>query len=370
MDAYAEVHPKVEQTSHAKSGPFRLVMGKAASTAIKLGLGAAILLAIAFSLNVDAVVHTLLSVAPYAIAVGFAIVLLQTLVGAGRLSAVVGLYGRHLPVGAALRVSLEGMFFGQTFVSFLGGDALRIWRIRGCGLPLHDATAAVALDRVIGTIMNHALVLASLPWLLDVIVAPTVRLGLIVLAIAGVGGMVVVALLAFVPGRLGIFRRLPQHIRENGIVQLLLHTAMIGQHLFRPRPRLMVAALLALLLSVLNCVLFFVLLLGWGVSPTIALGCALLVPAVMEIAMLPISVAGWGVREGTAIVAFGAVGLPAEIAFGSSVLFALIVLAVSLIGGALWMIDRREIGSLETIERETACMDAEALAEKEGTSAG
>lgn len=328
-------------------------MAKSARTAIKLALGAAILFAIAYSLDVDAVLRTLLSVSPLAIVIGFVIVLLQMLLAAGRLSAVVGLYGRHFPVGGAFRVTLEGMFFGQTFVSFLGGDALRIWRIRGCGLPLHDATASVALDRLVGTIMNHALVLASLPWLLSIIVAPTVRLGLIILAIAGVAGVVLVALLAVVPGKLGLFRKLPVRIRENRLMQLVLHTATVGRHLFRPGRRLALAALLGLLIALSNCALFFVLLLGWGVSPTIAAGCALLVPAVLEIAMLPISVAGWGVREGTAIVAFGALGLPAEIAFGSSVLFALILLAVSLIGGALWMIDRREIGSLVMIERET-----------------
>ncbi len=348
-------------------------MGTTARTAIKLALGAAILVAIALSLDVNAVLHTLLSVSPYAIAMGFIIALAQTYFAAGRLSAVVGLYGRHLPVGGAFRVTLEGMFFGQTFVSFLGGDALRIWRIRACGLPLHDATAAVALDRLVGICMNHVLLLASLPWLLSVITAPTVRLGLIVLAIAGVAGMVTVALLAVVPGRLGLFRRLPLHIRENSIIQLVLHTATIGRHLYRPERRLIVAAALSLLIALSSCALFFVLLLGWGVAPTIAAGCALLVPAVLEIAMLPISVAGWGVREGTAIVAFGALGLPAETAFGSSVLFALILLTVSLIGGALWMIDRREIGSLEMIERETVGADAEGGdvdAPKETTSVG
>jgi glycosyltransferase 2 family protein len=327
-------------------------MSRSAGPAIKLALGAVILLLIAWSLDIGAVLRTLLAVAPAAIAAGFGIALLQTFIASARLSAVVGIYKRRLPVSAAFRVTLESMFFGQTFVSFLGGDALRIWRIKSCGLPLHDATAAVVLDRLIGIIMNHAVVLASLPWLLSVISTHTVRVGLIVLAIAGVGGVVVVGLLAFVPGRLGLFRRLPEHIRENRLVQLALHTATIGRHLFRPERRLIIAAALGLLIALLNCALIFVLLLGWGVSPEIAAGCALLMPAVLEIAMLPISVAGWGVREGTAIVAFGALGLPAEIAFGSSVLSGLIMLGVSLIGGALWMVDRREIGNLDTIERE------------------
>jgi hypothetical protein len=128
---------------------------------------------------------------------------------------------------------------------------------------------------------------------------------------------------------------------------------MIGRFLIRPSSQLAAAVLLSLLVAVMNCTMFFVFLLGWGVEPSVALGCALLVPAVMEIAMLPISVAGWGVREGTAIVAFSAVGLPAATAFGSSVLYALTVLAVSLIGGALWMIDRRDVGGLAVVQKQS-----------------
>jgi glycosyltransferase 2 family protein len=62
-----------------------------------------------------------------------------------------------------------------------------------------------------------------------------------------------------------------------------------------------------------------------------------LAPAIMEIASLPISLAGWGVREGAAVVAFGALGLPAEQALGASLAFGLLLAAVSMIGGVLWL---------------------------------
>jgi hypothetical protein len=242
------------------------------------------------------------------------------------------------------------MFFGQTFVSFLGGDALRIWRIRGCGLCLNEATGAVASDRMLGIVVNHLVVLAALPWLLERTTSHTVRFGLIALAIAGVAGIGLVLLLAFLPGRLGLFRKLPAAVQSHRLVQLLLSTATIGRHLFTPNREVLAAALLSLLIALTNCILFGLLLLGWGIALPVAISCALIVPAVLEIAMLPISVAGWGVREGTAIVAFGAFGVTPEIAFGCSVVFALILLAVSLIGGLLWVVDRREIGNLAAIE--------------------
>jgi hypothetical protein len=111
------------------------------------------------------------------------------------------------------------------------------------------------------------------------------------------------------------------------------------------------AVVLALLIALANCVAFFVLLLGWGIAPSTAIGCALLTPALLQIAMLPISVAGWGIREATAIVAFGALEVPAEIALGSSVVFALVLLACSLVGGILWIADQRQFTKLAVIDR-------------------
>jgi hypothetical protein len=83
-----------------------------------------------------------------------------------------------------------------------------------------------------------------------------------------------------------------------------------------------------------------------GVDSGLANGCALLVPAILEIAMLPISLAGWGVREGAAVVAFGAIGLPAAQALGVSIAFGLIVAAVSTLGGVLWLADRRQVAQM------------------------
>jgi glycosyltransferase 2 family protein len=62
----------------------------------------------------------------------------------------------------------------------------------------------------------------------------------------------------------------------------------------------------------------------------------------MEIAMLPISLAGWGVREGAAVVAFGALGLPADQALAASITFGLTVAGVSMLGGVIWLVDRRQ----------------------------
>ena len=91
------------------------------------------------------------------------------LIMAKRQVMVVARFGALFGMRESFRVTLESLFFSQTFVSFLGGDALRIWRIRRLGLPLTDATSAVMLDRLTGIVVNHVLLLMSLPWLLAAI---------------------------------------------------------------------------------------------------------------------------------------------------------------------------------------------------------
>jgi glycosyltransferase 2 family protein len=317
---------------------------------VKLGLTIAILGAIGATADFRQIFSTLSSVAPAAVLIGFVFALLQAVVSAARLSVVVAIYERRLSLRDSFRVTLESMFFSQTFVSFLGGDALRIWRIRRCGLPLDQAASAIVLDRLIGITGNHAFFLAMLPWLLSQISDPKIFVGLVVLAAVGVFGVAVVLLLGLAHGRMGMISRLPDRVRASRLVRLAIEAATVGRHFRRPGPKLLLAVSASVIIALINSSIFFVLLLGLGVAPENAFGCALLVPAVLEIAMLPISIAGWGVREGVAIVAFSAFGVPAIIAFGASVLFALTVLALGLVGGLLWLVDQREIGTLSALE--------------------
>jgi hypothetical protein len=62
-----------------------------------------------------------------------------------------------------------------------------------------------------------------------------------------------------------------------------------------------------------------------------------MLPTLLAMA-IPISIAGWGVREGTMVIALGQVGvLPAD-ALALSVAFGLINMLAGILGGLLWLI--------------------------------
>src|SRR5689334_18945397 len=63
----------------------------------------------------------------------------------------------------------------------------------------------------------------------------------------------------------------------------------------------------------------------------------LLIPPIMLITMMPISIAGWGVREATMMVAFGYAGLAQMDGTVVSILFGLVYFIVGGLGGLVWI---------------------------------
>jgi glycosyltransferase 2 family protein len=59
---------------------------------------------------------------------------------------------------------------------------------------------------------------------------------------------------------------------------------------------------------------------------------------VMLITMMPISIAGWGVREATMSLAFGFAGLAANEGVNVSLLFGAVYFIVGAIGGLVWIL--------------------------------
>jgi len=78
--------------------------------------------------------------------------------------------------------------------------------------------------------------------------------------------------------------------------------------------------------------------LGISVSPFDAFT---LVPAALLLAMVPISLAGWGVREAVFIQAFSLASVAPSNALALSLLYGLVGLITGLLGGAVWFAERR-----------------------------
>jgi hypothetical protein len=63
----------------------------------------------------------------------------------------------------------------------------------------------------------------------------------------------------------------------------------------------------------------------------------LLIPPVMLITMLPISIAGWGVREASMALTFGYAGLATGEGVNVSLLYGAVFFVVGALGGLVWI---------------------------------
>ena len=71
---------------------------------------------------------------------------------------------------------------------------------------------------------------------------------------------------------------------------------------------------------------------------------AIMLPLILLVSMAPISIAGWGVREGAMIVALALVGVSDGDALALSVLFGLALLVIGVIGGVVWILSGDALG--------------------------
>ena len=81
----------------------------------------------------------------------------------------------------------------------------------------------------------------------------------------------------------------------------------------------------------------WVLAVGIGVSISFSYFLAFL-PPILVLSTLPISVGGFGIREGAYLLLFPVVGMPRVEAFGTALLFSCALFGVALCGGILGLI--------------------------------
>jgi uncharacterized membrane protein YbhN (UPF0104 family) len=261
--------------------------------------------------------------------IGLAILvaLLQVYVGAVRWRQVSAECGAPLTMMQALRFNMIGSFFNQTLPSSIGGDAVRLWLVSRGGAGWRAATYSIFVDRAIGLIALAIVIVASLPWSYALIDNPQGRSALLVVDFAALA-----AGLGFL-----VLGRLPWPWLKRWWVTHHAHAcSVIANRLIFNRQNGLQLAVLSVSVHVLAVVI------AWCVvrsidAPVLFSQVFLLVPPVMLITMMPVSIAGWGLREATMGLAFGYAGLAATEGVNVSLLFGAVFFIVGVLGGLVWI---------------------------------
>jgi glycosyltransferase 2 family protein len=261
------------------------------------------------------------------IVVAIAVTFLQIFIGVLRWRRVSAECGAPLGLQQAMRFNLIGAFFNQTLPSSIGGDAVRLWLVARGGAGWRAATYSIFVDRAIGLIALAIVIVASLPWSYNLIGDPHGRSALLLVDFAALAGGMGFLVLGALPW--------PWLKRWWGTHHI--HAcAVIANRVIFSRKHGPAIAVLSILVHVLAVVI------AWCVVQSIAAPVVFgqifqLVPPVMLITMLPISIAGWGVREASMALAFGYAGLLPNEGVNISLLYGAVTFLVGAFGGLVWI---------------------------------
>jgi uncharacterized membrane protein YbhN (UPF0104 family) len=263
-----------------------------------------------------------------ALVLAIAVLMGQAAIAGARTACVMRLLGARCSIARGFAVWMIGLLVSQSLITFIAGDAARVWQLARLGYAPRLASSAVVLERGLGLVVLLALVLLCEPVLLARASPGAVRTGLTILAIACAGGILAFAASAFLGG---VQRLLPARMRNHRLVGIALDVASVARHLTRSWKLGAAIVAASVLMQFCNVLAMFVLARAVGASADVLATAAVTLPALL-IAMMPIALAGWGVREGAVIVGYGLFGVAPAPALAVSIAFGLSLLVVSLPG--------------------------------------
>lgn len=301
-------------------------MRNAVSLLVKAGVSGFLLYFALNFVNIGTVTSRLSRIEPGWLALGMLALAVQILLLAIRWRQVVIQCGVELPLPTMFRISMIALFFNQTLPSSVGGDAMRIWLI-GKQANWRIATYSVLLDRVIGVVALAALVVACLPWTLQLVSDPIGRTALLVIGFGSLGAGAAFVSLAWEQLRI---------LQRWSPTRHLAASAKVAVTIIRSRHTLVTIFALSILIHLMTAVA------AWCAARSVSanlsfLHSLFLVLPVVLVSIVPISIAGWGVREGAMVAAFAYAGLPQSDGLIVSLLFGAGNLLMGAIGGLIWI---------------------------------
>lgn len=216
-----------------------------------------------------------------------------------------------------------GMFFNLLLPTSVGGDVARSLYLNGRGHRRLAAFVTVLVDRATGLLI--LLLVAGV----GVLISPIPLKSWIVFS---VGGMVVAALVGFL-----LIRPASRWTKRFDRMRRLREYAKF----YLRMPRLLLnTSIISLGVQSANVLSVWLLGLALGIDDIPPVYYWIVVPLVCILTLLPISVGGFGVREGSMVLLLAPLGVDEDLALCLSILWYSVLLAVGLCGGLICLLAR------------------------------
>lgn len=303
-------------------------MKKTLALIIKLGVTITLLYLTARSVNLGLVVDRLQRLDIGWFSAAILMLGIQVVVSAVRWQLILDICGAEISTLQAVKFTVVAQFFNQVLPSTVGGDAARIWFVAQDGAGWSKAVYSVAIDRIVGVFVLAVIVVLCIPAWFGLIRDPLARMGLLLVGLSGVAAPVAFIVLG---------SRQWQLLHRFAILRHLNAAANSAYRIFTSARS---AAWIVCLSVIIHGLLIAA---AWLVAKSVAapfdvLHAILVIPPVMLIAALPISIAGWGVRESAMAMAFAYSGLQQADGLLVSALLGFAIFVIGILGGWVWVI--------------------------------
>ncbi len=317
--------PSGVPVSDGSGPPQPAVAGRGHLLLLKGVITLALLAFLATKIDLSTVLTRLQSASLGLLALAVVIVTLEVPLAAFRWMLLAHRTGAAMSYRIALQLSFAGLFFGQVLPASIGGDIVRGYLAYRNGIVWQPLVSSLILDRIIALLAAVVLILLAMPLMFDQ------SLG----ALTWTAGLSAALVLVLIAGLFVDKLPLPRALTNRAIVSTILN--LIGQ----TRKSLASAeGLLALGVSIIIHVMtiFVVMAVGSALGiDNMLMPSILVVPTALIAAAVPISLNGWGIREGVMVAGFALFGIAQADAFLISVLLGLSVVVSALPGGFTWL---------------------------------
>jgi uncharacterized protein (TIRG00374 family) len=255
------------------------------------------------------------------------VMVLQVIVAVFRWHRIMISKGVHISVRRSARYFWLGLFFNQLLPSSIGGDAIRGYCLVRDGQSLGRATLSVLLDRILGMAGLVVLIALAIPYAMNLINNPEMQWGMMSALLVVIAGFIAILFIDIFTRRFSSWRVMKGLTTlASDARQLLGSRQGLGLVLFSVLIHILSIVVLGMLSSALSIKVDWIALI-------------IIVPITTLLITIPLSIAGWGVREGVMVVGLGYVGIAPEEALALSILYGLLTLVVALPGMLAWLTD-------------------------------
>lgn len=252
------------------------------------------------------------------------------LIAVGRWKFLLSALGAKASLREVFYSSFSGLFFNLFFPSFVAGDVFKGFSISYRQNDVKKVASSILMGRFSGVATLALVALLSFVLGRNILREKQIVIPLFILcAIAAFSSLLIFSK--------SFFLRLIRIFKESSLLKKKLSIFHDQLYFFKNNPNVFIKSLFfSFPIWILSSISFFIASKAFNVDVSIVYF-FILVPIILAISIVPITIAGVGTREASAVYFFSLIGIDKSIALGISLLNLVFIIFMGIAGGILYV---------------------------------